>query len=61
MRKETLTQVWESTESPIQDKGKEEHAKTHINQTEKIKYREQGKSNMKNDYVHSLHCRWVKN
>ena len=45
MRKETLTQVWESTESPTQDKGKEEHAKTHINQTEKIKYREQGKSN----------------
>ena len=40
MRKETLTQVRESTESPIQDKGKEEHAKTHINQTEKIKHEE---------------------
>ena len=30
-----------STESPIQDKCKEKHAKTHINQTTKIKYKEQ--------------------
>ena len=34
MRKEMLTQVQEA-QSPIQDKPKEEHSKTHINQTDK--------------------------
>lgn len=29
-----------SAESPIGDKAKEKHAKTHINQTIKIKYKE---------------------
>ena len=28
-----------STESPIKDKQKEKYAKTHINQTNKIKYK----------------------
>ena len=34
MGKETVTQVQE-TQSSIQDKSKEEHAETHINQTDK--------------------------
>ena len=34
MRKETLTQVQE-VQNAIQDKHKEEHAKTHINQTDR--------------------------
>ena len=34
IRKETLTQVQEA-QSPIQDKPKEEHTKTHINQLDK--------------------------
>ena len=36
MRKETLTQVQE-VQSTIWDKHKEEHAETHINQTDKLK------------------------
>ena len=34
MRKETLIQVQEA-QSPIWDEPKEEHAETHINQTDK--------------------------
>ena len=34
MGKETVTQV-QKAQSPIQDKPKEEHTKTHINQTDK--------------------------
>ena len=33
--KEIVIQVQEAQESPIQDKSKEKHAKTHINQTNK--------------------------
>ena len=38
MGMEIVNQVQE-TQSPIQDKYKEKHAKTHINQTIKIKYK----------------------
>ena len=40
MGKEIVNQVPGSTESPIQDKSKEKHAKTHI-KLSKIKYKEQ--------------------
>ena len=39
MGKEIVNQVLEA-QSSIQDKSKEKHAKTHINQTIKIKYKE---------------------
>ena len=35
MEKEIVNQVPTGTKSPIQDKPKEKHAKTHINQTNK--------------------------
>ena len=49
MGKEIVNQVQEM-QSPIQNKSKEKHAKTHINQLSKIKYKEkylkqQGKNN----------------
>ena len=37
--KKTFTQV-QKVQSPIQDKPKEDHAETHIKQTNKIKYKE---------------------
>ena len=39
IEKEIVTQVQE-VQSPIQDKPKEKHTNTHINQTTKIKYKE---------------------
>jgi len=39
MGKRIVTPV-QSPESPIQEKSKEKHAKTHINQTKNIKYKE---------------------
>ena len=39
MGKRIVTQV-QSPESPIHEKSKEKHAKTHINQTKNIKYKE---------------------
>ena len=39
MGKEIATQV-QKVQSPIQDKPKEDHAETHIKQTNKIKYKE---------------------
>ena len=39
MEKEIVNQVQEA-QSPIQDKPKEEHAKTHTNQTLKTKHKE---------------------
>ena len=35
MEKEIVNQVQEAQKSPIQDKPKEKHTKTHINQTNK--------------------------
>ena len=39
MKKEIVNQVQE-VQSPIQDKSKEKHAKTHTNQTNKTKHKE---------------------
>ena len=41
MGKEIATQVQKNTESPKQDKSNAKHPKTHINQTDKIKHKEQ--------------------
>ena len=39
MGKRIVTQV-QNSESPIQEKSKQKNAKTHINQTKRIKYKE---------------------